>query len=166
LVGIPQPDDGRETKLGGLMNKSAVVSQLAALALISFSGYAPAQVEAQQAEPPPVQVEDVEELNDNIGRFANARVSVRGEIEDRVAPQIILLESGFLFDDEIAVVIPQDVDQELLTEGNDVLVTGRVVVTPIVEIEQEYGWGFDPEIEIELEGTRHYLIAERIEAAQ
>jgi hypothetical protein len=119
----------------------------------------------EQAETAAVQVEDVEELLDNIDRYVDTRVSVSGEIEEHIDSQSFVLESGGLFNDEIVVVVPQGaegLDLMQLREDSDVVVTGTLRTVSRLEIEREYGWDLDPEIEVELEDVEVYLVADRI----
>lgn len=112
---------------------------------------------------------DVEELNDDVQRYVGRRVSVAGEIQERLDPRSFILESGGLFDDEITVVIARNakgIDPAMLAEDADVVVTGPIRQTTLVEIERELGWDLRPELEIEFDGTRTYLVAERISRQQ
>lgn len=120
----------------------------------------------QQRPPPPAQQLDVEELNDNISRYIGQKVTVAGEIENKIDARSFVLESGGIFDDEIVVLVPQK-SQGLkpmrLNEDANIVVTGTVRSLPVVEVERQLGWDLDPEVEVELEGTRNYLVADRID---
>lgn len=140
------------------------MKMLHAISLSALFAVVPALAQEQSAAP--VAVEDVEELLDNIGGYANDRVAVSGEIEEHIDPRSFVLESGGLFNDEITVIMPagaEGLDPTLLREDSDVVVIGTLRTVPVVEIEREFGWDFDPEIEAELEDVRTYLIAEKIE---
>ncbi len=110
---------------------------------------------------------DVEELNDDLQLYTDRQVEIAGEIEDRLDAHSFVLESGGFFDDEVAVVIPESVrkqtDPSLLRNDADVVVTGTLRATPIVEVERELGWDLDPELELELESVAAYVVAEKIE---
>lgn len=115
------------------------------------------------------ELDDVEELQDNIQAFIGQRVRVPGEVEDVLGPRSFVLESGGIFDDEIVVVIParaQGMDPALMRQDTQVTVTGTVRSSPIIDIERETGWDFDPELEIELEGTRIFLVADSVQGPQ
>ena len=112
----------------------------------------------------------MEELNDDLQLYTDRKVEVAGEIEDRLDTHSFVLESGGFFDDEVAVVIPDSVrkqtDPSLLRDDADIVVTGTLRATPIVEVERELGWDFDPQLELELESVAAYLVAEKIERQQ
>jgi hypothetical protein len=112
---------------------------------------------------------DVEELNDDVARYVGQRVSVAGEIQEWLDPRSFVLESGGILDDEIAVVVPRDakgIDPSTLAEDADVVVSGTVRQATLVDIERELGWDLRPELEIEFDGTRTYLVADRITRQQ
>ncbi|AEI67179.1 hypothetical protein [Corallococcus macrosporus] len=136
---------------------------------VALAGQSPAQPQTgggQQKPPPQAQQLDVEELNDNPAKYAGRTVSVAGEIKDKIDWRSFVLESGGIFDDEIVVLVPGD-SQGLtplrLSEDANVVVTGTVRSLPLVEVERQLGWDLDPELEVELEGTRDYLVADRID---
>lgn len=108
---------------------------------------------------------DVEKLNDEPTRYVGQRVSVAGELQEWLDARAFVLESGGIFDDEMTVIVPKDakgMSPRELPEDADIVVTGTVRSTTLVEIERELGWDLDPELEIEFDGTRTYLVAERI----
>lgn len=47
-----------------------------------------------------------------------------------------------------------------------VKVTGTVKEYALVEVESEYGWDLDPEVEVELEDTKYYLSGSKVEVTQ
>ncbi|MFP2901684.1 hypothetical protein [Corallococcus sp. 4LFB] len=148
-----------------------VLAPLAVL-LLAFTAQAQSQQGAsksasgQQKPPPQAQQLDVEELNDNISSYVGQKVSVAGEIENKLDARSFVMESGGIFDDEIVVVVPQK-SQGLrpvrLREDANIVVTGTVRSIPIVDVERQLGWDLDPELKIELEGTRNFLVADRID---
>lgn len=125
----------------------------------------PAPASQQQASGAALPLYDVEELNDQLASKVNQKVRVAGEVDDFLGPRTFVLESGGILDDEIAVVIPQNVQTELAAVRDDaeLIVTGTVRRIGVVELERELGWDFEPELELEFEGTRDFLVAERIE---
>lgn len=137
-----------------------------ALALAAGSG---TQAQRQQQPPPkPAAMAnpmDVEELNDTIAQQTGKKVTVAGEIEEWLDARSFVLESGGLFNDEIAVIVPPDVkglDTQRLNEDADIVVSGTVRAMRVVDVERELGWDLQPELEVELEGVKHFLVAERI----
>jgi hypothetical protein len=89
---------------------------------------------------------------------AGTTVTVSGEIDRRFDDHTFSLgddEGG----ENLVVVskkpLPATVDEETVFE-----VTGTVQQIGIVEFEKEYGWDFDPQIEVELEDVENYLYAE------
>lgn len=108
---------------------------------------------------------NVEQLNDKIAQHAGKQVSVAGEIEEWLDARTFVLESGGLFNDEIAVIVPPNakgMDVQRLREDTDIVVSGTVRSVPIIELERELGWDLDPQLEVELEGTKNFLVADRI----
>lgn len=139
-----------------------------ALALAADQGAKP-QAKGASQQPPAAATQsspmDVEELNDKIAQHAGKQVSVAGEIEDWLDARTFVLESGGLFNDEIAVIVPPNVkglDVQRLREDADIVVSGTVRSVPVIELERELGWDFDPQLEVELEGTKNFLVADRI----
>jgi len=125
------------------------------------------QGQAQQPKPAAAQPSplDVEELNDELARYAGQRVSVEGEVEEWLDPRSFVLEGGGLFNDEIAVVIPpnaQGLDPQRLREDADIVVSGTVRATPLIELQRELSWDLDPQLEVELQGVKYFLVADRI----
>jgi len=108
---------------------------------------------------------DVRELNLNIAKYAGKQVSVSGEIDDKVGPRSFILESGGVFDDEIIVILPTNVQglkPEQLREDANIVVTGTVRPMTVVEVERELNWDLTPEVEVEFEGIQNYLVADKI----
>lgn len=109
-------------------------------------------------------IKDVETLNDEINKYTGKKVRVAGEIKDKVDSRSFVIESGGIFDDEILVVMPPKMKQNLAQFKDDqrVRVTGTVRQASVVDIRREYSWDLDPQIEAELEGSRAYLVADEI----
>lgn len=108
---------------------------------------------------------NVEQLNDKIAQHAGKQVSVAGELEEWLDSRTFVLESGGLFNDEIAVIVPPNakgLDVQRLREDADIVVSGTVRSVPLIELERELGWDFDPQLEMEFEGTKNFLVADRI----
>jgi hypothetical protein len=144
-----------------------------ATVLAAFSAASFAQTDDQSTDAKHKQVNNVEELLDNVARYDGKKVQVCGKIEE-IEAHTFILESGGIFNDEIIVVMPKgkeialqfinsDGGLALIEEDSNVIVTGTVRTVGAVEIEREYGLDLDPEIEIELERVKAFLIADRIE---
>lgn len=138
-----------------------------ALALAAGSGAQGPQAQGRQPPPPKpaAAMLDVEELNDKIAQHTGQKVTVAGEIEEWLDARSFVLESGGLFNDEITVIVPPNVkglDTQRLNEDADIVVAGTVRAMQLVELERELGWDLQPELEVELEGVKHFLVAERI----
>ncbi|WNG35417.1 hypothetical protein F0U61_18385 [Archangium violaceum] len=139
-----------------------------ALAMAADQG-AKGQAKSAGQKPPAAAAQEspmnVEQLNDNIAQHSGKQVSVAGEIEEWLDARSFVLESGGLFNDEIAVIVPPNakgLDAQRLREDADIVVSGTVRSVPLVELERELGWDLDPELEVEFEGTKHFLVADRI----
>lgn len=145
---------------------AAACMSLPALALAADQGQgAGGRERERQRQPAPSMTLDVQDLNSNISQYLGQQVSVAGEVEEKYGPRSFILESGGLFNDEILVVVPRDAQglkAQQLQEDADIIVTGTVRSMTVIDVERELGWDFDPEIEMELEGTQNYLVAERI----
>jgi hypothetical protein len=142
----------------------AVLMSLPALSMAADQEKAPGAGD-RQTKAAPTQTMDVQDLNMNISQHVGQRVSVAGEIEEKPGPRSLILESGGIFNDEILVIVPanaQGLKAQQLQDDADIVVTGTVRSMSVVEVERELGWDLNPEIEVELEGTRNFLVAERI----
>ncbi|EDZ65767.1 hypothetical protein NOC27_2447 [Nitrosococcus oceani AFC27] len=115
----------------------------------------------QQAGGQSQTVEDVEELLDNIERYDGQKVTVSGEVEERIDKRSFILESGGLFNDEIVVVMPKG--NLNVQEDDEVAVTGKVRAVKFVDIEREYNWVLNEEIKSEIEDVEAFLIADHVE---
>lgn len=129
----------------------------------------PAGVMAADKGKAPGATLNVQELNRNIAQHQGQRVSVAGEIEEKLDGRSFILESGGLINDEILVLVPknaQGINAQQLRDDANLVVTGTVRSMPVVEVERELGWDLDPQLEVELEGARNFLVAERISRQQ
>lgn len=111
-----------------------------------------------------MEVKDVETLNDNITQYQNKKVTVQGEVSNRIDSRSAVIESGGIFDDEIVIIGKKGAAANIssLKEDSKVKVTGTIRSVPIVEIEKEYGWDLNPELEVELENVKHFLVVDDI----
>jgi hypothetical protein len=112
-------------------------------------------------------VDDVERLNDQILQFNNKRVTVKGDLETKGTKSFIL-ESGGLINDEIVVIGDKNIQNKLKQYGDDaqVRVTGTVRNISVVDVEKQYGWDLDPEVEVELEKVKSFLVADEVDLIQ
>ena len=112
-------------------------------------------------------VKDVETLNDEIKAHANTKVTVEGEVKDKLDSRSFVLESGGIFDDEILVVMGPNLKN--LKTGNlkgdkTFKVTGKVETRPIIEVRRELSWDLDPQVEAEVEGITAFIVADQVVA--
>lgn len=91
--------------------------------------------------------------------YAGMTVTLEGEVEEVYGPGLFVLANEDLFSDEIVV---SSRSQTRLEEGAEVVVTGTVRAFTVVEMEREYGWDLDPQIEAELEGVGALLEASTV----
>lgn len=133
------------------------LASLMALAGISGSLSASAATKAMV-------IEDVETLNDNIAKYNNKTVRVKGEVKDKIDPKAVTIESGGIFNDEIVVVAGKNMKGDLasLKDDANVEVTGTIRTVPVVEIRRELSWDLNPELVAEFEGVDVFLVADEI----
>ena len=106
----------------------------------------------------------------NPDRYAGQTVTVIADVEEVHGPRAFALDedaplAGGL-DNDVLVLSKQsgslsDIDDQWL--NNKVKVTGKVGTWSLVEVEREVGWDLDPELEVELEGVKAVLIADKVE---
>lgn len=129
----------------------------------------PAEAEpgSQQAAatPKPQPTAEVEEVEEEPGRFYGRTVTLSGEIENVRSNTAFELEGDdWLFDDELLVLTKSPVrlgGDDL--ENMDVIVTGKIVRMVVADVERELGLDLDPQIEMEFE-KKPVLIAQSIRA--
>ena len=88
-------------------------------------------------------------------------VTVSGEIAHRYDDHTFSLG-----DDEWGenlVIVSKQPLPEVIDEETVIAVTGTVQQIGLIEFEREYGWDFDPQIEVELEEVKNYLYADSYE---
>lgn len=89
---------------------------------------------------------------------AGAAVTVSGEIARRYDDHTFSLGDDEWGENLVIVTkqpLPATIAEETILE-----VTGTVEQVGIVEFEREYGWDFDPQIEVELEDVQNFLYAD------
>lgn len=94
---------------------------------------------------------------------AATTVTVTGEVEKRYDDRTVTISGeGEWFDPDLTVVSKNALPAEV-TEDTKLTVTGTVRKVGVVEIERELGWDFDPEIEVELDEVKTFLVADSVE---
>lgn len=121
----------------------------------------PSRAGGQQAGGQPHTVENVKELLKNLEHLDGQKVTVSGEVEERIDQTSFILESGGIFNDEIVVVMPKG--KLNIQEDDEVTVTGTVRSAKFVDIESEYNWALDEETKSEIEGEDAFLIADHVD---
>ncbi|ADJ29393.1 hypothetical protein [Nitrosococcus watsonii] len=118
----------------------------------------------QQASGQAQTVEDVKKLLKNIERYDGQKVTVSGEVEERIDKKAFILESGGIFNDEIVVIVPKG--NLNVQEDDEVTVTGTVRSAKFADIENEYQWVVNEEIKDEIEDTKAFLIADHVDITE
>lgn len=111
------------------------------------------------------EVKSVGTLNSNIKRYEGKTVRVRGEIESKIDARTAIIESGGLFNNEIAIVVsPTALGPQVsnLREDDEVYVTGKIYTKSLSDFRLEHSWTLAPEIEQELNKKRAILIVDEI----
>jgi hypothetical protein len=143
---------------------SAVLACTAALASELSQG-SPQDAARGAGSDPAKSVLTAQELLANPQAFSGKTVRVGGEVAEKLDPRSFILESGGGVTDELVVVVPklaEGLDLRRLRGDSDVIVRGSVRAVPLVEIEREVSWDFNPLLERQIEGARAFFIAERI----
>lgn len=96
---------------------------------------------------------DIEEGDTPIGTEVTLKGAV-SEVHDNHT--FSLSDPGIDFEQDLIVVTKEPLPFTA-EDGANVQVTGTVKQFSVVEVEKEYGWDFDPEVEIELEDVDYYL---------
>ena len=96
---------------------------------------------------------DVEEGDTPVGTEVTLKGAV-SEVYD--AHTFSLSDPGIDFEQDLIVVTKEPLPFTA-EDGANVQVTGTVKQFSVVEVEKEYGWDFDPEVEVELEDVEYYL---------
>lgn len=111
------------------------------------------------SEAKPATVRDVIE---NSSKYVNQPVQLSGEIEETYGNFGFVVDGLGTFNDEILVVTgnKQKVKAE---EGQNYQVTGTVKRMGVYDIERDFGWKLDPELEAEFEGVRTVLVLQKSE---
>ena len=116
------------------------------IALILLSLVLPACNSAEEVTTPETgaDIEDVEEETDEL---IGETVTLSGEVERVISPRGFILQDDELFGGEdVLVVSATDIP---LVEGTAAQVTGIVRELTIADVEREYGFDLDPELEVE-----------------
>lgn len=96
---------------------------------------------------------DVEDGEVTVGK----EVTLKGEVTKVYdAHTFSLSDPGIDFEKDL-VVVTKDALPFQAEDDATVEVKGTVEKFAVVEVEEEYGWDFDPQVEIELEDVKYYL---------
>lgn len=92
--------------------------------------------------------ETIEEIEEDTSEYVGKTVTVSGEIARQVSPRaFIIQDDDFLGGEDVLVVSATEAP---LIEGTLARVTGTVRVLTTAEVEREYGFDLEPELEVEL----------------
>jgi hypothetical protein len=107
-----------------------------------------------------------EQLNEDFQDYIGQTVTIRSEVESVIDDAAFLLEEDQLFGGEDLLVINASNEGITLVEGDDtdLQVTGEVREFILLDLEQEYGFGLDPDLYAEYE-QRPVIIAQSIALA-
>lgn len=135
---------------------------LVALLLLACAGF----LGACQAEEPNTGV-TIDDIVDNPQDYVGQTVTVSGEIGRVYGPNAFTLGSDAALGEGILVIIPSTAnvtglrtDGTLYYEEDVIQVTGTVREQSIAEVEQELGLDFDPQLDVDYEGTQPMIVAE------
>lgn len=94
---------------------------------------------------------------------AATTVTVTGEVEKRYDDRTVTISGeGEWFDPDLTVVSKEPLPAEVIEDAK-LTVTGTVRKVGVVEVERELGWDFDPQIEVELDEVKTFLVADSVE---
>jgi len=98
---------------------------------------------ACESEPPAGADVTAARIADDPGAFVGQTVTVGGEVERTAGPRAYTLDGGFGGRDLLVLgAQPRE-------EGEEAVVTGRVRLLEVAEVERELGWDLDTELEVE-----------------
>lgn len=111
----------------------------------------------------------VEQIEENPDSWVRQNVSVQGEVATIYGNQSFQLASTDWFENEVLVISKNPLPAQLLEDKDDIVdeeeivrVDGTVQIMSIVEIEHELGLDLDPQLEIELEDQRPFIMADQV----
>lgn len=88
-------------------------------------------------------------------------VTVRGSLEKQLDERSFTMSgTAEIFSDDLVVVSRTDLPA--INVGDEIEVTGRVRQVNHIEIERETNWQFNPQVTIELEDVKGYLVADSV----
>lgn len=92
---------------------------------------------------------------------ATQSVTVRGSLERQLDERSFTMSgTAEIFSDDLVVVSRTDLPA--MSVGDEIEVTGIVRQVNHIEIERETNWQFNPQVTIELEEVKGYLVADSI----
>jgi len=111
-------------------------------------------------------IKDVRTLIRDSNQYSDKTVKVSGEVNKKIDKNSFVLESGGLINNEIVVLMSPEAKKkaDMVKEDEDLTVTGTLRNVGISEIRKELSWDLDPQLEMEFEGIRSYLVATDVAA--
>lgn len=114
---------------------------------------------------------DIEAIDEDTSEYLGQTVTLRGEVEEFITPNVITLEENDaileIFNDDSTLVIMPEMPKVSSRDDQELMVTGQVRRLSMAEAEREYNFDFDDfaireEIEIEYE-NRPVIYADYVE---
>jgi hypothetical protein len=134
------------------MNQAGMQWTVAALLIAVLGSACDRDDETMAAQTQLAPTATVAQVDQDPMRFHGKRVRLGGEIDKVYSPRAFELEGeGVWWDDQILVVArsPVTLGGRILTEDDEVMVSGTVKKLTVAEVERELGWDLDPQIEVE-----------------
>lgn len=105
------------------------------------------------------EVEDVAEGDSQTGEVK----TLTGEVVSVIDARTFTMkdEHEWLEDDLLTVVSKSDLPADFNDE-DEVTVKGTVHNIGVIDVESEYGWDFNPEVEVELEDVKGFFVADSV----
>lgn len=109
-----------------------------------------------------IKVQSVKELNQDMNKFEDKRVTVRGRVERVIDEYSLVIESGGLINDEIVVSGSSPIKKEALKEDQLIEVTGFYRTVPVVDVQRKKAETFGSPVRKNLEGISTMIMQEKI----
>jgi hypothetical protein len=147
---------------------TTIATMTMAACALAFTPVTQAQSQHGQTDQPATQL-DLGDFEDNPSMYIGQEVTVEGEADDVLGPRLFVIDEGNwfdMFDGEALVLVPSQKFAKL-RDGDNIKVSGtmRTFDTVRVDIEREWGWFDDPDVELNAElNRRAVIVAETIES--
>jgi hypothetical protein len=147
---------------------TTIATMTMAACALAFTPVTQAQSQHGQTDQPATQL-DLGDFEDNPSMYIGQEVTVEGEADDVLGPRLFVIDEGNwfdMFDGEALVMVPSQKFAKL-RDGDNIKVSGtvRTFDTVRVDIEREWGWFDDPDVELNAElNRRAVIVAETIES--